>query len=81
MTARTSVCVTALGTQRATYAGAFSTVQSIRDRHLSATTNADDVFKDIPGGVVAIYCAVPGTDGGVTNYAVTTAGKTERLSQ
>jgi hypothetical protein len=78
MTSRGSVCVTALGARSTAKDGAFTTVQAVRDRHLSGEKTVDDVFKDVPGGTVALYCVITGADGSKT-YAVTSAGQVEPL--
>jgi len=71
---RTSACTTALG-DAATSDGSFTTVDRIRDKHLSVPV---DALPDVSGGTVAIYCWTTET-GTTVRYAVTTAGQQVRL--
>jgi hypothetical protein len=77
ITARTSACQRALGA-RATSDG-FTTVEHIRTQHMSAENqNPDDVFPDLPGGSVAIYCRA--TDEATSaKSAITMNGEMVRL--
>ncbi|MEU7060663.1 hypothetical protein [Streptomyces sp. NPDC046197] len=73
-----SVCEKGLG-HGAAFAGTFTTVERVRDKRESATNqNPEEVLSGVPGGTVAIRCAV--TEAGSTvRYAVTAGGQKVRL--